>query len=138
MDIREAVKDKANYADIVTYFQNLNILDLDQMALLIDTIDEMSEEIFEHYRALQLIFRKEAADIIEQRKQEGSFAFLTEAQQKKLFAILEKGCGLRAINQGKQKSLSEPDVFLLAETEIKDRKLGEIGGSSYEAAEKLT
>ncbi len=85
MDIREAVKDKANYADIVTYFQNLNILDLDQMALLIDTIDEMSEEIFEHYRALQLIFRKEAADIIEQRKQEGSFAFLTEAQQKKAF-----------------------------------------------------
>ena len=98
MDIREAVKDKANYADIVTYFQNLNILDLDQMALL---IDEMSEEIFEHYRALQLIFRKEAADIIEQRKQEGSFAFLTEAQQKKLFAILEKGCGLRAINREK-------------------------------------
>lgn len=101
MDIREAVKDKANYADIVTYFQNLNILDLDQMAMLIDTIDEMSEEIFEHYRALQLIFRKEAADIIEQRKQEGSFAFLTEAQQKKLFAILEKGCGLRAINREK-------------------------------------
>ena len=25
MDIREAVKDKANYADIVTYFQNLNM-----------------------------------------------------------------------------------------------------------------
>ena len=49
----------------------------------------------------QLIFRKEAADIIEQRKQEGSFAFLTEAQQKKLFAILEKGCGLRAINREK-------------------------------------
>ena len=101
MDIREAVKDKANYADIVTYFKNLNILDLDQMALLIDTIDEMSEEIFEHYRALQLIFRKEAADIIEQRKQEGSFAFLTEAQQKKLFGILEKGCGLRTINREK-------------------------------------
>ena len=78
MDIREAVKDKANYADIVTYFQNLNILDLDQMALLIDTIDEMSEEIFEHYRALQLIFRKEAADIIEQRKQEGSFEEILE------------------------------------------------------------
>ena len=40
MDIREAVKDKANYADIVTYFQNLNILDLDQMALSLIHISE--------------------------------------------------------------------------------------------------
>lgn len=101
MDIREAVKDKANYAEIVTYFQNLNILDVDQMALLIDTIEAMSEEIFEHYRALQLIFRKAAADIIEQRKQEGSFAFLTEAQQKKLHEILERGCATRSINREK-------------------------------------
>lgn len=101
MDIREAVKDKANYADIVTYFQNLNILDVDQMALLIDTIDAMSEEIFEHYRALQLLFRKAAADMIERRKQEGSFSFLTEVQQKKLSEILKKGCELRALNPEK-------------------------------------
>ena len=101
MDIKEAVKDKANYAEIVTYFQNLNILNVDQMALLIDTIEAMSEEIFEHYRALQLIFRKAAADMIEQRKQEGSFAFLTEAQRKELHEILERGCATRSINREK-------------------------------------
>lgn len=52
MDVREAVKDKANYAEIVTYFQGLGDLDLDQLVLLADTIDAMSEEIFEHYKAL--------------------------------------------------------------------------------------
>ena len=52
MDVREAVKDKANYAEIVKWFQGLGDLDLDQLVLLAETIDAMSEEIFEHYKAL--------------------------------------------------------------------------------------
>jgi len=52
MDVREAVKDKANYAEIVKWFQGLGNLDLDQLVLLAETIDAMSEEIFEHYKAL--------------------------------------------------------------------------------------
>ena len=43
MDVREAVKDKANYAEIVKWFQSLGDLDLDQLVLLAETIDAMSE-----------------------------------------------------------------------------------------------
>ena len=50
MNVSEVVKDKANYAQVVEWFRGLG--DLDQLVLLVDTIDEMSEEIFEHYKAL--------------------------------------------------------------------------------------
>lgn len=52
MNVSEVVKDKANYAQVVEWFRGLGDLDLDQLVLLVDTIDEMSEEIFEHYKAL--------------------------------------------------------------------------------------
>ena len=52
MNVSEVVKDKANYAQVVEWFRGLGDLDLDQLVLLVDIIDEMSEEIFEHYKAL--------------------------------------------------------------------------------------
>lgn len=52
MDVLEAVKCKENYSSIVTYFKAMNTLDTAQLAVLIDTIEQMSEEIFEHYKAL--------------------------------------------------------------------------------------
>ena len=47
MDIREAVTHKEQYSDIVTYFRNQKTLSVDQLVLLIDTIDAMSPEIYE-------------------------------------------------------------------------------------------
>ena len=58
MDVKEAVKDKAQYKDIVAYFQGMDRIGTEQLVLLIDTISLMSEEIFEHYKALQVIFKR--------------------------------------------------------------------------------
>ena len=49
MDVRKAVKHRENYDSIVTYFKTLKTPGMDQMVLLIDTIEQMSPEI----RALQ-------------------------------------------------------------------------------------
>ena len=83
MDIREAVKHKENYGSIVTYFKTLEALDLDQMALLIDTIGQMSPEIYEHYRGLQDIFCRQLTNLLARQGQD---------QTEKLTYIIEKGC----------------------------------------------
>ena len=57
-EIREAVKNKENYSSIVTYFKTQKTLSEADLALLIDMIEEMSPEIYEHYRALQDMFRE--------------------------------------------------------------------------------
>ena len=43
MDVREAVKDKTKYQEIVAYFQESAPLSVDRLVLLIDTIELMSE-----------------------------------------------------------------------------------------------
>ena len=82
-EIAAAVKDKVNYGSIVTYFQTQNTLSLDQLSLLIDMIEQMSPEIYEHYRSLQDIFRREV-----RKKLEAS----PETAGEKLALILKKGC----------------------------------------------
>lgn len=81
MDVKEAVKSKENYSGIVAYFQGMETMDTEQMILLIDTIDSMSEEIYEHYRALQMRFKQAAAQVLERQQKEGDFSFLTETQK---------------------------------------------------------
>lgn len=90
MDVRAAVKKKENYSSIVTYFESLKTLSVDELVLLIDVIDEMSEEIFEHYRALQLLFRGEISRIIKKRQETGDFSFLTESEREQVSYTLEK------------------------------------------------
>lgn len=90
MDVREAVKSKENYSSIVTYFRGLQPLNAEQLALLTDVIEEMSEEIFEHYKALQVILKEELANILKQRQETGDFSFLSEADRSQLIYALEK------------------------------------------------
>ena len=90
MDVREAVKDKARYKDIVVYFQELDTLSMDHLVLLIDTVDLMSEEIFEHYKALQVIFKEQVSEILKRREEEGGFSFLTDSQKRQLSYVLRK------------------------------------------------
>ena len=97
MDIREAVKDKGKYKDIVGYFQGLGTLDTDCLALLIDTIELMSEEIFEHYKALQVIFKGMVSEILERREKEGGFGFLTDSQKSQLSYALQKAGNLKVL-----------------------------------------
>ena len=95
MNIREAVKDKENYNDIVSYFKTLKTLSIDQMVLLIDTIEQMSPEIYEHYRALQDIFRRELTTML---------AHTPLDQNEQLMYILNKGCATRTLLAEKYES----------------------------------
>lgn len=90
MDVREAVKSKENYSNIVTYFREQQPLDAAQVALLTDIIEEMSEEIFEHYKALQNILKEELANMRKQRQKTGDYSFLSEADRCQLIYALEK------------------------------------------------
>lgn len=90
MNVREAVKDKARYKDIVVYFQELDTLSMDHLVLLIDTVDLMSEEIFEHYKALQVIFKEQVSEMLKRREEEGGFSFLTDSQKRQLSYVLRK------------------------------------------------
>lgn len=97
MDVKEAVKDKAQYKEIVNYFQGIETFDVEQMVLLIDTIGLMSEEIFEHYRALHVVFKKALSEILKKRDQEGSFDFLSDSEKNQLSYAIEKAGALRVI-----------------------------------------
>ena len=97
MNVREAVKDKGKYKDIVGYFQGLGTLDTDCLALLIDTIELMSEEIFEHYKALQAVFKKAVSEIFKRREREGGFGFLTASQKCQLSYAIEKAGALKVL-----------------------------------------
>lgn len=59
MDIREAVKNKEKYGEIAEYFKAKNFFSAEDLVLLIDAIEQMSPQIYEHYRALQDVFRRE-------------------------------------------------------------------------------
>ncbi len=97
MDVMEAVKDKARYKEIVAYFDGTDNSGTERIALLIDTIEQMSEEIFEHYKAMGVLFRKAVAEILMRRDREGSFDFLTDPQKSQLSYALKKAGSLRVI-----------------------------------------
>ncbi len=97
MDVREAVKDKGKYKDIAEYFRKSDTLDTDQLTLLIDTIELMSEEIFEHYKALQIIFKESVSEILKRREREGDFGFLTDSQKGQLSYALQKAGNLKVL-----------------------------------------
>ncbi|MCI6887036.1 MAG: hypothetical protein MR868_07280 [Lachnospiraceae bacterium] len=98
MDVRESVKDKANYADIVAWFRSQGELDAGQLVLLVDTIGEMSEEIFEHYIALCNILKGELQRIRRLCAEKGcQEAFPDEAMRHQLAYVIGRACGERAI-----------------------------------------
>ena len=83
MDVRNAVKHRENYDSIVTYFKTFKTPGMDQMVLLIDTIEQMSPEIYEHYRALQDIFRMRLKEML---------AGGNPGPQEQLAYMIQKGC----------------------------------------------
>ncbi len=97
MDVKEMVRDKARYKEIVAYFQEFNTLGAQELVLLIDTIELMSEEIFEHYKALQEILKKAVTEILMRRQREGSFGFLTDSQKCQLSYALRKAGNLKVL-----------------------------------------
>lgn len=94
MDVREAVMDMANYDSIVTYFKNLKTFGGDDLALLVDTIDNMSEEIFEHYKALCDLCRGELQKLRRTFQKQSDFDFLEVFERRQLAYAVNKACGM--------------------------------------------
>lgn len=58
---------KEHYAQIVRVFKGLELSLGWEMMALIDVIDVMSEEIFEQYKAMKVLFKEKLAAILEER-----------------------------------------------------------------------
>lgn len=97
-DIRNAVRDKANYAAIVAWFRAQGELDTEGLVLLADTIGAMSEEIFEHYKALCELLKEHLQRIRNRCQAEGCQTVYPEAAERRRIAyVLEKACEARAV-----------------------------------------
>lgn len=107
MNVKEAVKDKANYYRIVTYFKNLKTLSMDDMVRLVDVIEVMSEEIFEHYKALCDMCRDELQKISRIYREEKNLDFLEDSQKRQLAYILSKACGRKILLAEKYEDMAE-------------------------------
>lgn len=93
MDVRSAVKEKENYAAIVEWFAGMGTLDTEKLVLLADTIGEMSEEIFEHYKALCVILRGELQRIRRICQESGALeAFPDKRERSQLAYVITKAC----------------------------------------------
>lgn len=107
MEGKEAVKDKARYQEIVAYFQGQRIQDPEALAQMIDIIELMSEEIYEHYRAMADLFKENVSWLLDKREREGSFGFLTEEQRRRLSYTLEKAGRLKVLLWEKYEEYNE-------------------------------
>ena len=85
MDVRNAVKHRENYDSIVTYFKTLKT----------PGIEQMSPEIYEHYRALQDIFRMRLKEML---------AGGNPGPQEQLAYIIQKGCSTGTLLREKYES----------------------------------
>ncbi len=106
MNVKEAVKDKMNYADIVAWFRSMGDLDAEQLVLLADTIDAMSEEVYEHYRALCDIMKGQLQRIrrICQDK-DVKEAFPEDPMRAQLFYAVARACAQKAVLPEKYEEL---------------------------------
>ena len=108
MDVKNAVKDKANYSNIVKWFQEQGDLNGEQLILLVDIIGEMSEEIFEHYRALCNILKEQLQKIRQICSEKGcQEAFPDESARHQLIYVIGKACGEKAVLPEKYTELME-------------------------------
>jgi hypothetical protein len=98
MDVRTAVKDQAKYPDIVNWFRNLKDPDISELVLLADTTGEMSDQIYEHYRAMCDLLRnhlQRIRRICEER--DCKEVFPDDSMREQLAYVIQKAGELGAI-----------------------------------------
>ena len=84
---------KAHYGQIVARFQEEDCSKLKNLVHLIDTIDQMSPEIYEHYRSLQDLFREHIRRLLESiRRPDSSYQAGTEKELEQLTYCIKKAC----------------------------------------------
>ena len=83
--------EKAKYPDIVAEFRSVGELSPEQMVCLADTIAQVSEEIFEHYKALCDLLKGQLQRVRRICREEGcKKAFPQEADRQLLARALER------------------------------------------------
>lgn len=107
MDVKCAVKEKEQYAGIVAWFRSQGDLSPAQMALLADVINEMSEEIYEHYRALCDILKEQLKRVRRICREKGcEAAYPEKAERDQLLYALKTACEKKAVLEEKYGELA--------------------------------
>ena len=100
------VEKKAHYAQIVEKFRNADCSQIQDLMYLIDTINQMSPEIYEHYRGLQDIFRANMHRLLEKIREQGDVYRVKDEEEKALLtACLEKACANKTLLKEKYQNL---------------------------------
>ena len=100
------VEKKAHYAQIVEKFRNADCSQIQDLMYLIDTINQMSPEIYEHYRGLQDIFRANMHRLLEKIREQGDVYRVKDEEEKaQLAACLEKACANKTLLKEKYQNL---------------------------------
>ena len=100
------VEKKAHYAQIVEKFRNADCSQIQDLMYLIDTINQMSPEIYEHYRGLQDIFRANMHRLLEKIREQGDVYRVKDEEEKALLAAcLEKACANKTLLKEKYQNL---------------------------------
>lgn len=97
---------KAHYAQIVERFQKADCSNPENLLCLIDTIDQMSPQIYEHYRSLQDLFRENIRSLLNRMYEPGGvYRADTEENLRRLVCCLKKGCANKTLLQEKYQDL---------------------------------
>ena len=100
------VEKKAHYAQIVEKFRNADCSQIQDLMYLIDTINQMSPEIYEHYRGLQDIFRANMHRLLEKIREQGDVYRVKDEEEKALLAAcLGKACANKTLLKEKYQNL---------------------------------
>lgn len=108
MDVKSAVKDQANYPQIVAWFYSLGDLDLEQLTLLADTIGEMSDQVYECYRALCDLLKRQLQRIRRACQERGIKEVFPDRQDREcLSCVVSRAGRLGAVLPEKYEELLE-------------------------------
>lgn len=97
---------KAHYGQIVARFQEADCSNAENLVYLIDTIDQMSPEIYEHYRSLQDLFRVNIRGLLSAIRQPGGCCRArSEKELQQLAYCLQRACENRTLLREKYQDL---------------------------------
>lgn len=100
------VEKKAHYGQIVEKFRSADCSQIQELDYLIDTINQMSPEIYEHYRGLQDIFRENIHAFLAGIRETGEVYRVRNEEEKELLAgCLKKACANRTLLKEKYQDL---------------------------------
>lgn len=100
------VEKKAHYAQIVEKFRNADCSHIQDLVYLIDTIQQVSPEIYEHYRGLQDIFRANIHRLLEEIREPGEiYRVKNEEEKQQLTYCLEQACANKTLLREKYQNL---------------------------------